>query len=173
MKLTYFIYLQLTICQLIKYFTVIYADANKQFLTLNLIFFCREKISLSGTPISLPKIADLPIWAQENITCMMLPALWDIKSCCSIMPMPCHYRALICLTLPPLYYGRPEAVVAQTPTTSQLCQFFEDMEPYNFMSHLVKKTTKWHVHPAKTQISLGIRPVWSVFAVRMKKAWGP
>ena len=34
-------------------------------------FFCREKISLSGTPISLPKIADLPIWAQENITCML------------------------------------------------------------------------------------------------------
>ena len=23
------------------------------------------------------------------------------------------------------------------------------------------KTTKWHVRPAKTQISLGIRPVWS------------
>ena len=27
------------------------------------------------------------------------------------------------------------------------------------------------LRPAKTQISLGIRPVWSVFAVRMKKAW--
>ena len=26
------------------------------------------------------------------------------------------------------------------------------------------------MHPAKTQISLGIRPVWSVFAVHMKKA---
>ena len=34
-------------------------------------YFCRKQISLSGTPISLPKIADLPIWAQENITCMM------------------------------------------------------------------------------------------------------
>ena len=33
-------------------------------------YFCREKISLSGTPISLPKIADLPIWAQVKITCM-------------------------------------------------------------------------------------------------------
>ena len=32
--------------------------------------FCREKISLSGTPISLPKIADLSIWAQEKITCI-------------------------------------------------------------------------------------------------------
>ena len=26
------------------------------------------------------------------------------------------------------------------------------------------KTYKWHVRPAKTQISLGIRPVWSVLA---------
>ena len=39
------------------------------------------------------------------------------------------------------------------------------------MSHLMTKPTKWPVHPAKTQISLGIRPVWSVFALRKKKAW--
>ena len=29
------------------------------------------------------------------------------------------------------------------------------------LSRLVTKPTKWHGHPAKTQISLGIRPVWS------------
>ena len=29
------------------------------------------------------------------------------------------------------------------------------------MSRLMTKPTKWHVHPAKTQMSLGIRPVWS------------
>ena len=39
------------------------------------------------------------------------------------------------------------------------------------MSRLMTKPTKWHVRPAKTQISLSIRPVWSVFAVRMKKTW--
>ena len=33
------------------------------------------------------------------------------------------------------------------------------------------KTNKMTMHPAKTQISLGIRPVWSVFAIRMKKHW--
>ena len=33
------------------------------------------------------------------------------------------------------------------------------------------KTNKMSVRPGKTQISLGIRPDWSVFAVRMKKAW--
>ena len=38
------------------------------------------------------------------------------------------------------------------------------------LSHLMTKPTKWHVHPEKTQISLGIRPVWSVFTVRIKKA---
>ena len=27
------------------------------------------------------------------------------------------------------------------------------------------KQTKWHVRPAKTQISLGIRPVWSEFSL--------
>ena len=29
------------------------------------------------------------------------------------------------------------------------------------MSHIMTKPTKWHVRPVKTQISLGIRPVWS------------
>ena len=33
------------------------------------------------------------------------------------------------------------------------------------------KTNKVSVRSAKTQISLGICPVWSVFAVCMKKAW--
>ena len=36
-------------------------------------------------------------------------------------------------------------------------------------SWLMTKLTKWHVRQAKIQISLGICPVWSVFAVRMKK----
>ena len=36
--------------------------------------------------------------------------------------------------------------------------------------HLMTKPTKCHVRPAKTQISLGIRLAWSVFAVRIKKA---
>ena len=34
------------------------------------------------------------------------------------------------------------------------------------MSHSTTKPTKRHVRTAKTQISLGIRPVTSVFAVR-------
>ena len=29
------------------------------------------------------------------------------------------------------------------------------------MSRLMPKATKWHVRPARTQISLGIHPVWS------------
>ena len=41
----------------------------------------------------------------------------------------------------------------------------------NHLSRLMTKPTNWHVRPAKTQISLGIRPLWSVFAVHMKKAW--
>ena len=37
------------------------------------------------------------------------------------------------------------------------------------MSRLMIKPIKRHVRPVKTQIGLGICPVWSVFAVRMKK----
>ena len=40
-----------------------------------------------------------------------------------------------------------------------------------YLSHLMTKPTKWSVRPAKTQVSPGIRPVWSVFAVCMKKPW--
>ena len=36
------------------------------------------------------------------------------------------------------------------------------------MSRLMTKPAKWHVCPAKTQISLGIRPVWSVSSL---SAW--
>ena len=32
---------------------------------------------------------------------------------------------------------------------------------HTHMSRNMTKPTKWHVRPAKTQISLGIRPVWS------------
>ena len=39
------------------------------------------------------------------------------------------------------------------------------------MNSRTTKSTKWPVRPAKTQINLGICPVWSVFAVRMKEHW--
>ena len=39
------------------------------------------------------------------------------------------------------------------------------------MSRLMTKPTKWHERQQKTPISLGIHLVWSVFSVRMKKAW--
>ena len=46
-----------------------------------------------------------------------------------------------------------------------------DWEKQTKLSRLMRKPTKWHLRPAKTRISLGICPVWSVFAVRMKRAW--
>ena len=51
-----------------------------------------------------------------------------------------------------------------------LSKFFELR--YSDLSCLVKKPTKWHVHPAKTQISLGIRPVWSESSLSAwRKLW--
>ena len=42
------------------------------------------------------------------------------------------------------------------------CTIFEEMYVDKlYMSHIMTKLTKWHVHPAKTQICLGIRPYWS------------
>ena len=44
---------------------------------------------------------------------------------------------------------------------------------HGYLSHSTTKPTKWHGRPAKTQISLGICPVWSEFAVHMKKVHPP
>ena len=41
------------------------------------------------------------------------------------------------------------------------------------MSSCTTKPTKWHVRPAKTQISLGIRPVWSEFSLFAWRKFGP
>ena len=42
---------------------------------------------------------------------------------------------------------------------------FNDVKRCILMSRLMTKPTNWHVRPAKTQISLGIRPVWSESSV--------
>ena len=41
------------------------------------------------------------------------------------------------------------------------CILFVPFMVSSYLSRIVTKPTKWHVHPAKTQISLGICPVWS------------
>ena len=40
-------------------------------------------------------------------------------------------------------------------------QAHKEMHHLIKITHLMTKPTKWHVRPAKTQISLGIHPVWS------------
>ena len=41
------------------------------------------------------------------------------------------------------------------------------------LSHRLTKPTKWHVRTAKTQISLGIRPVWSESSLSAWRSIGP
>ena len=43
----------------------------------------------------------------------------------------------------------------------------------SLMSRLMTKETKRHVRPAKTQINLGFRPVWSVFDLQTMGSKGP
>ena len=40
------------------------------------------------------------------------------------------------------------------------------------LSRLMTKPTKWHVRPAKTPISLGIRPVWSESSLSARRKLG-
>ena len=40
------------------------------------------------------------------------------------------------------------------------------------LSHLMTKPTKWHVRPTKTQISLGIPPVWSGSSLSTRRKLG-
>ena len=64
-------------------------------------------------------------------------------------------------------------------TNQLLFWFYSDFQQiHNFQILSTKtdeprhdKTNKMAVCQGKTQISLGIRPVWSVYAVCMKKAW--
>ena len=50
-------------------------------------------------------------------------------------------------------------------TVCRFCSFLAQIT-LSQMSRSPTKPTKWHMRPAKTQISLGICPVWSVFAMR-------
>ena len=44
---------------------------------------------------------------------------------------------------------------------------------FQHLSHLMTKPKKWHVRQAKTQISLGIRPVWSESSLSAWRNLGP
>ena len=63
---------------------------------------------------------------------------------------------------------RMENIITRSATSSRAVQLFDCSAGFDLsdnllkdMSRLITKLTKWHVRPAKTQISLGIRPVWS------------
>ena len=64
-------------------------------------------------------------------------------------------------------------------TNETLQHYTNDMNtsywPYSKhkMSLILTKPTKWHVRSAKTQISLGIRPVWSESSLSAWRNLGP
>ena len=55
-----------------------------------------------------------------------------------------------------MYIYEPQQNVGQVLCTRKI-----GLRPPSYLSRLMTKSTKWHVRPAKTQISLGIFPVWS------------
>ena len=72
-------------------------------------------------------------------------------------------RSLICTVVVRIWH---KAVFLKTKLNLSL--LLTDCKSYN-VSHLMTKPTKWHVCPAKTQISLGIRPVWSASSLAWRK----
>ena len=64
---------------------------------------------------------------------------------------------------PKLRYNEPSYKEVPVYTGSRL----------QYTNHLITKPTKWHERHAKTQITLGIRPVLSVFAVCSMDSLGP
>ena len=103
----------------------------------------------------------------------------DLTNCCNLIilqyPNP---SSTLFINAPSLYqylpyYGKYETIfsdadyfcqsvlwiVSQRVSNEPVSAFFLEM------SHDMTKPTKW-VRPEKTQISLDIRPVWSVFDVR-------
>ena len=72
----------------------------------------------------------------------------------SLFNLICCERALSSLTSVGAVLDAP-SIVPSIMITWLLCW------TSNKMSRLMTKPTKWHVRPAKTQVSLGIRPVWS------------
>ena len=61
----------------------------------------------------------------------------------------------------PLLFAYEIRYIFSWPGSFGSCTFLQSFYFKFCMSRLMPKPTKWHVRPAKTQISLGIRPVWS------------
>ena len=81
-----------------------------------------------------------------------------------------HILSPVTLDCPSWISGREKMAVETSAKKSHQVQSCKH-ELAAHLSHLMIKPRNWPICPAKTQISLGIRPVWSVFAVHMKKAW--
>ena len=65
------------------------------------------------------------------------------------------------------------ALTLQCPITIMTVRTSGPVLIQNDGSCLMTKQTEWSVRSSRTQISLGIHPVWSVFAVCLMGSWGP
>ena len=104
--------------------------------------------SLSSSPFHRPEMTEILLKGCKTVTHpsnnSMLWVLIRIAS--SLLSQPTTYVFIE-------KYGKLSLNYHQIPTLS-VSLFLHDE-----LSCLVTKPTKWHMHPAKTQIGLGIRPV--------------
>ena len=219
-------------CRLIKHFTVIYADANKQFLTLNLIFFLPRKNLPIWDP-NLPtkncrspylsprkyhmyelhwmaahaclknkfmedkKCHDLMTWLKHS--CLYAIFKWTFlslqigqvhlssKGClvylffiiiCGLSRIWCKqcrqwrfwWDAVLCST----WSGSINACQGPFYGILGVNIYWLFCSIYIYIYYWsMTKPTKGPMHSAKTQISLGIYPVWSVFVGHFTCSLGP
>ena len=94
-------------------------------------------------------------WARSHFVGFVMLRILNLKICITYLIKMC----IIFFTR----YGHINKFLKRDPLEARKSAMI--IEPRR------DKTNKMSVRPAKTPISLGIHPVWSVFAVRMKKAW--
>ena len=106
-------------------------------------------------------------WIQTGQTlityCLIWCLMWQhLLSGSLLLLLPMTFISVNMCIAPGICQLWPVTVnnINQSVSSIEPLLFIYDLSCQN-MSRIVTKQTKWHVRPTKTQISLGIRPVWS------------
>ena len=135
---------------------------TKTVLVEHLIFISILRVIMYEKSCTVVKLISAFLF-RDNDT-LILSAVWNCVIHVVIYVKSCPF-----LTSPSAIYKNLNVIwyisvihVIQPNMSPVICNFMLKLGLIIIpMSHLVTKPTKWHVHPAKTQISLGIRPGWS------------
>ena len=129
---------------------------------------------------NFPKFSDRQVWTnsvdpdqtaprlllERNSLIRVYTVCHSIWTFYSIVEPPCSKFRVITANFSGVRNFRICTVVIKSGETILSCILIKHM------GRLMTKPTKWHVRPAKTQISLGIRPVWSESSLSARRTLG-